>query len=185
MGTISMWNDPLIVAANGLNGQYLPNKPIMVVARSGSTDANGIFLRFLALNSPAFQKMYTYGGGGKYYRAFNFATLQAAGRLILVTQNTHVDSQVIAGDGTFGYFLQTYKPTSNIASFCADAVCATPVVNPADNGKSIQLCRLDTKTVYNPSPQVFSYDLMISSTPGCYPVVGSVDLSIYGYQVRV
>jgi hypothetical protein len=181
-GAISMWNDPLIVAANGANGQYLPNKPIMVVARSGSTDANGIFLRFLALNSPSFQAMYASGGGGKYYRSFNFAALQAAGRLIMVTQNTYVDSQVIAMDGAFGYFLQTYTPTSNIASYCADPVCATAVVNPADNGRSIQLCELDYSTVYNPSPSVFSYDLMVSTTPGCYPIAGSVDMSIYGYQ---
>ena len=57
-GTIVYWNDPLLVTANYPNGQYLPNKVIVVVGRVGSTDANAIFLRYLALKSTTFAQQY-------------------------------------------------------------------------------------------------------------------------------
>ena len=46
-------------------------------------------------------------------------------------------------------------------------------------------CQRDQKTVINqvtPASTIYSYDMMISSSPGCYPIVGSVDLSIYLYN---
>ena len=61
-GTIVYWNDPLLVNANYPNGQYLPNKVIVVVGRVGSTDANGIFLRYLALKSTVFAQQYAAAG---------------------------------------------------------------------------------------------------------------------------
>ena len=177
-GTISMWNDPLLIAANAPNGQYLPRTPITVVARTGGSDANNIFLRYLALSSVTFRQQFAANGGGAHYSSYNFAPLQAKGRLVGVTENLFVDNVIIANDGTFGYFLQTSTPTANIASFCADDRCATPIVRPNDNGASIMLCMNDPKTIVNPDSHLYSYDLMVSSTPGCYPIVGSVDLSI-------
>jgi len=185
-GTIKMWSDPLLVAANAANGKFLPNTTITVVARSGSTDANAVFLRFLALNSPTFASQYAATMDpllNPNYRTYNFPALQAAGRLVLVTQNLFVDNQVIAQDGTFGYYLHTTTPSSLVAWYCADTdrTCASPI-NPIDNGQSIATCMQDVSTVVNPSKRIYSYDLMTSKAPGCYPIVGTVDLSLYARQ---
>ena len=141
-GAITSWNDPLLIAANFPNGQYLPNKPIIVIGRTGSTDANAIFLRYLALRSTTFMSQYTAATKGNislsstYYRSFSFPALRASGRFIPASQNLFVDNQVLALDGTFGYYLQTTTPNSKVAWFCNDAQCFKPI-NPSDGGLSL------------------------------------------------
>ena len=117
-----------------------------------------------------------YTGGDKYYRTYTFAQLQQANRFITAANNLFVDNHVIALDGTFGYYLQTTTPTANVAWFCADSSCISQPINPADNGRSIANCQNDVKTIVNPSSLLYSYDLMISSSSGCYPIVGTVDM---------
>ena len=141
-GVITSWNDPSLIAANFPNGQYLPNKPIIVIGRSGSTDANAIFLRYLALRSTTFASQYTAAMNGNtslsstYYRSFTFPALRATGRFISASQNLFVDNQVLAVDGTFGYYLQTTTPNSKVAWFCSDPQCIKPI-NPSDGGLSL------------------------------------------------
>ena len=142
IGVITSWNDPSLIAANFPNGQYLPNKPIIVIGRSGSTDANAIFLRYLALHSTTFASQYTAAMNGNtslsstYYRSFTFPALRATGRFISASQNLFVDNQVLAVDGTFGYYLQTTTPNSKVAWFCSDPQCIKPI-NPSDGGLSL------------------------------------------------
>lgn len=141
-GVITSWNDPLLIAANFPNGQYLPNKPIIVIGRTGSTDANAIFLRYLALRSTTFATQYMEAMNGNaslsstYYRSFTFPALRASGRFISASQNLFVDNQVLAVDGTFGYYLQTTTPSSKVAWFCNDPQCIKPI-NPSDGGLSL------------------------------------------------
>ena len=119
---------------------------------------------------------YNHAGGDKYYRTYTFPQLQQANRLITAANNLFVDNNIIALDGTFGYYLQTTTPTANVAWFCSDDSCISPSINPADNGHSIAKCQNDANTIVNPSRLLYSYDLMVSSSPGCYPIVGTVDM---------
>jgi hypothetical protein len=73
------------------------------------------------------------------------------------------------------YILQVTSPSSNIASYCNDSKCDKVIV-PNDNGYSIGLCQNDASTIINPSSRLYTYDLMTSTTPGCYPIVGTVEI---------
>ena len=181
-GYILYWNDPLIKLANAPYAACLPVSSITVVVRSASSDANSIFLRYLSLNSPNFSSIYTANGGDSDFRQFNFARIIPSTRLKLVTDNGFVDNQVVSQDLTIGYYLHVTPPTSNIALYCADSACASIPIAPNDNGASLSLCQNDASTVINPSANVYSYDLMLSNTVGCYPIVGTIDYSIYQYN---
>jgi hypothetical protein len=54
-GNISVWNDPLIKAANPTTASLLPNQQINVVVRGQATDTNAIILNYLYDTSPTFQ----------------------------------------------------------------------------------------------------------------------------------
>lgn len=113
---------------------------------------------------------------------FYFSTIIPINRLINTVQNTFVDNRVIAMDGTIGYYLHTKSPTANVASYCNDSSCQGSVIFPDDDGRSISLCQQDDNTIVNPSSNIYTYDLMLSTTEGCYPIVGTVDYSIYQFS---
>lgn len=178
-GTIQYWNDTLIQEANAGYSACLPSTLINVVVRSTSTDTNSIFLRYLTLVSPSFRALYAKAGGNEDHRYYNFSSVIPSNRLVQVTDNGFVDNEVVARDFSFGYYLHVTPPTSNVALYCADSRCSDTPIAPNDNGVSISLCQEDIKTIVNPSNTVYSYDLMLSNIKGCYPIVGTVDYSVY------
>jgi hypothetical protein len=54
------------------------------------------------------------------------------------------------------------------------------LLNPSSTS-SLQACLADRNTYYQhpTNPNIVSYDLMISTAPGCYPMVGTIDFSVY------
>ena len=181
-GIIQHWNDTIIKEANAEHSECLPSEPINVVVRSTSSDVNSIFLRYLTLSSPVFRAFYTSSGGDTDHRFFKFSTVIPSSRLVLATDNGVVDNEVVAQDFSIGYYLHVTPPTSNVALFCSDSQCRNTPIVPNDNGMSISLCQNDITTIVNPSENVYSYDLMLSNTKGCYPIVGTVDYSVYTYN---
>ena len=181
-GTIKYWNDSLIQQANSAHSSCLPQSKINVVVRSGSSDSNSIFLRYLTLISPDFQAAYTASGGDSDYRSFDFSTLIPSHRLVQVSSNGYVDNEVVVQDLSIGYYLHVSPPTSNVALYCADSTCTTSPIIPNDMGASISMCQSDSSTIINPTSNVYSYDLMISDAPGCYPIVGTLDYSVYTHN---
>lgn len=175
-GRITVWNDTLIQAANSATKSFLPNIPIVVVVRGLSCDTNSLILRFLTEKSPVFAAAYI-AAGATSMSQFNFSTNIPSSRLILTTSNTRLDSYVAALDGAFGYYLQNAPPASAVASYCYDPTCSQLISDPTMLS-SISVCETDTNTVLNPRPQLYTYDLMSSTAPGCYPIVGTVDYSL-------
>lgn len=182
-GSIIYWNDTLIQNANSGYESCLPYNLITIVAYSVPSDSNSIFIRYLNLISPKFQSLYSASGGDTTYRYFNFSTIIPANRLILINENKFVDNVIIAEDNSIGYYLQVNQPTSNIADYCSDNNCVLPIINPSDNGVSIELCAQDLSTIINPSKLIYTYDLMLSSAAGCYPIVGTIDYVIFNIKV--
>ena len=122
---------------------------------------------------------------GTDYRLVEFASRIDASRLIESTSATLVDSNVDYNDGSIGYYLLADKPTQLIAGLCADARCgmtsstSTPkVVFPTDLN-AIQACMADPSTVVNPSHRLYSYDTLRSKSPGCYPIVATIDYTTF------
>ena len=181
-GIIQHWNDTIIKEANAEHSECLPSEPINVVVRSTTSDINSIFLRYLTLSSQGFRALYSASGGDTDHRLFNFSTVIPSSRLVLATDNGLVDSEVVAQDFSIGYYLHVTPPTSNVAHYCSDSRCRSTPIVPNDNGMSISLCQNDITTIVNPSRNVYSYDLMVSSSKGCYPIVGTVDYSVYTYN---
>jgi len=198
-GTIDKWDNAAIVAANAANvaacsdtgnalyksSNCLPNKLINVAARGDATDVNAVLLRFLTLDSKStdFAKAYTASNKGSYY-AFDFTTTIPSTRLSLQYANDRVDAFVYTYDNSFGYFAlsDVAPPSSTTARFCADNTCTSATsVNPNSNGVAIAACQNDANTVVNPNKYVNTYDLQVSTAAGCYPIVGTVDLTILNY----
>lgn len=177
-GTIVAWNDAKIQEANYAFRLCLPPKLIRLVVHSTPTDENSVFYRYLSLISPAFNQSYYDQGGDGSFQYYNFSSVIPSSRLVTVTANAYTDNVVISQDGTLGFFLHAVVPTSTVASYCADSACNTPVIVPNDNGASVALCQQDPNTVINPSKNTFTYDLMVSTVAGCYPIVGTIDISM-------
>lgn len=177
-GTIAAWNDAKIQEANYASRLCLPPKLIRLVVHSIPTDENSVFYRYLSLISPAFNRSYYDQGGDGSFQYYNFSSVIPSSRLVTVTANAFTDNVVISQDGTLGFFLHAVVPTSTVASYCADSACNTPVIVPNDHGASVALCQLDPNTVINPSKNTFTYDLMVSTAVGCYPIVGTIDISM-------
>ena len=174
-GKISNWNDTQIRAANPNTKNYLPNQIITVVVRSQASDTNELMLRFLTTKSPTFNTSF-YAAGGRQMNQFNFSTLIPSNRLLNAVSNDRVDSLVTTFDGSFGYYLQYSAPASSIASYCKDPTCALGAVSPT-NVASIDACNT-IDTIINPSPLLYTFDMMRSNAVGCYPIVGTVDYSL-------
>jgi ABC-type phosphate transport system substrate-binding protein len=177
-GTIIAWNDAKIQEANYPFRFCLPPKLIHLVVLSTPSDENSVFYRYLSLISPDFNKSYYSQGGDGSFQYYDFSSVIPNSRLTTVTANAYVDNVILSQDATFGFFLHVVVPTSTVASYCADSACNTPVIAPNDYGASVALCQLDPNTVINPSQNTFTYDLMVSTTVGCYPIVGTVDISM-------
>ena len=175
-GKITVWNDTLIQAANPATKSFLPHLPIIVVVRSLPCDTNSLLLRFLREKSAAFAAAYI-AIGATLMSQFNFGAYIPTSRLILTASSTRIDSYVTALDGSFGYYLQNAPPASAVASYCFDPTCSELIADPTVLS-SISVCETDSSTVVNPRQQLFTYDLMSSTAPGCYPIVGTVDYSL-------
>ena len=176
-GKINKWNDTLIQLANPISKSYLPNQIINVVIRSGVSDTNNLMLRFLTSKSKLFNDSYNgINGGINSNGVFNFSAFIPSSRLYNAVSNERVDSLVTTFDGTFGYYLQYTLPGSTVANYCLDPTCSTGAINPT-SVTSISACAT-SDTVINPSSNLYTYDLMLSSAIGCYPIVGTVDYSL-------
>ena len=178
LGNITHWNDSKIQLANNNFKKCLPHLPITLVVRSNPSDTNSILIRYLTRISPEFSSIYDSQGGGTDFQYFNWSSILPKNRLKLVVGNSFSDNEVVAEDLTIGYYLHVTPPTSGVALYCPDETCTT-VIHPNDDGHSIGICQNDINTIINPSSSLYSYDLMISKTVGCYPLVGTVDFSIY------
>ena len=177
-GTITDWDDAKIQEANFEFRSCLPSMMIHLVVLSNPSDENSVFYQYLSRISPDFNNSYYSQGGDGSYQYYNFSSVIPSSRLTTVTANAYVDNVIISQDGTFGFFLHVGTPSSTIASYCADSACNTGVIIPNDYGASVALCQLDPDTVINPSKNIFTYDLMVSKSVGCYPIVGTVDISM-------
>jgi ABC-type phosphate transport system substrate-binding protein len=175
-GKVTLWNDSLIQAANPATKNFLPYMPIYVVVRSLPCDTNSLIFRFLREKSAAFSAAYI-ASGTTSTNQFNFSANIPSSRLILTASSTRVDSYVTALDGSFGYYLQNTPPASPVASYCFDPTCSQLIADPTALS-SISACESDSSTIVNPREQLFTYDLMSSTAPGCYPIVGTVDYSL-------
>ena len=140
--------------------------------------------RYLSIHSSSFASAYP-AAVGTDYRLVDFASRIDASRLIKSTSAYLVDSNVDYYDGSIGYSLLAEKPTQLIAGLCADDTCgmtsstATPkAVFPTDFN-AIQACMADPSTVVNPSPRLYSYDTLRSKSPGCYPIVATIDYTTF------
>jgi 7 transmembrane sweet-taste receptor of 3 GCPR len=175
-GTINVWNDTQIQAANPLTSSYLPYKRINVAVRSTGCDSNSLVLKYLASSSPTFRERFNSAGGVNSSNYFDFSKLLPPDRMLIALSNDRVDSLVSTYDGSFGYYLQNSSPRSPIAHFCSDSTCSTGPVNPTVVA-SILACETPD-TVINPSKYLYTYDLLSSKATGCYPIVGTVDYSL-------
>lgn len=187
-GSITFWNDTKIQEANGEHRAMLPHQRITAVVRSVPSDTNAIFLRFLSLKSAAFASAYGLSAGADF-RYVDFHSRIDLAYLIDAQTSSEIDSAVMYTDGAVGYYLLVNVPNSAVAGFCAESDCTsnssgaspvTGVVFPNDGGVSLERCAEDPSTVVSPSPRLRSYDLMLSTAPGCYPIAGTVDFSMFG-----
>ena len=187
-GKITTWNDSKIQKANPLTSRFLPNQLISVVVRPDVCDTNGLLLRFLRSKSKTFLKEYkrVYNTPqnnvhvdvhGNVTKQFNFSSLIPDSRLKYAWSNDRVDSLITTFDGSFGYYLHFSPPSSSIVNYCNDDNCAGNIINPSLLS-SIISCENDLNTIINPSEEVYTYDLMSSTDIGCYPIVGTIDLSL-------
>ena len=175
-GTITVWNDTLIQAANPLTSQYLPYIRIIVTVRSTASDSNSLILKYLTSSSPTFSKRFNDAGGISDSNNFDFSKLLPSDRMLSALTNDRVDSLVSTYDGSFGYYLKNSSPRSPIANFCSDATCSAGPVDPTELS-SIYACETPD-TIINPSKYLYTYDLLSSKATGCYPIVGTVDYSL-------
>ena len=176
-GTILYWDDPALLAVNGVLGQYLPHERIVVVVRSNPDDVTALFSRYMALQSSHFQQVYSVDPnfGARYFNYTGVLT-----NFVEASSNGHVPILVDFYDNSIGYFFQSDgAPSQVVAQFCQDSSCSSGVINPSDVN-AITVCMDDPNTAYSlPGTNIASYDLMISTAPGCYPIVGTIDFSMF------
>lgn len=176
-GVITFWDDPALLAVNGVLGQYLPHERITVVVRSAADDVTALFSRYMALQSSNFRQVYSVDPNFGL-RYFNYS--QVLTNYVEAVTNGHVPILVNFYDNSIGYYFQSDgTPSQTVAQFCLDSTCSNGVINPSDVN-AITVCMDDVNTVYSlPGANIASYDLMLSTTPGCYPIVGTIDFSMY------
>ena len=195
-GTISTWQDPVIMAANPLipacsatvTTNCFPTNNINVAVRAdpAGTDANAILLRYLNLQGTAtpFAAAYTTSvaaNPSNNIYSFDFtSTAIPATRISKQTANDRMDAFVQTFDMSFGYFVlsEISPPASTVPLFCSNAACPGGPINPNNNGATINVCQSDPATIVKNGKGVNTYDLQVSSATGCYPIVGTVDYTI-------
>ena len=176
LGEIIYWNDSLIQQANLEHKYYLPYQKIIVVCRLNSSDTNQIFTRYLATVSSEFADVYGINRHSDGSKIVNFQLKVPPNRLVYALDNIHVDSSVTFHDGSIGYYLNIDPPVSPIAYFCLDAYCMN-VVTP-NAASSLSACESDPSTRVSLGSDIISYDLMLSNSSNCYPIVGTIDYSV-------
>lgn len=176
-GSITHWDDSLIKAANPSIKDVLPNLLITVVAAPSNYDATHLMMRFLLESSPTFLKRYkNIAGNITDLSSFQFSLLIPQSRLIMSETNPDTDSLVSSIYGSFGYYIHTDVPVSSIARYCKDSVCAAGSINPS-SVDSIRACSTPETIIADHVGNINTYDLMSSTAPACYPIVGTVDYS--------
>lgn len=178
-GTISVWNDTLIQAANPLTSSFLPNIPINVVVRPVPCDANAMLVHYLKKSSSTFKRRYASTNSTADYD-FKYSSLIPSSRLTYATSNSEVDLFTSTMEGSFGYYWLKRKMNtlSAVANFCHDPLCASGAVDPKQEA-SVLACQTNA-TKINPSEYLHTYDFTTSLNAGCYPLIGTVDYSILG-----
>jgi hypothetical protein len=94
------------------------------------------------------------------------------------------DNSVTHFHGSIGYYNMMYSiPNSPVAEFYHDDTFLDGVfidgVYPVDGGEALNACQQDSATFVRPSPYVSTFDLMLSASPACYPIAGTIDFSTY------
>jgi len=195
-GTIQLWNDQVILAANPLlatcptsaTAACLPNSKINVAVRADAagTDANAILLRYLNLQgkttpfAAAFATSVAANPNNNIY-SFDFtSTAIPATQLSKQYANDRMDAFVQTFDNSFGYFVlsEISPPSSTIPLFCATSACTGGAIKPNSNGATSNVCQSDPATIVKDGKGVNTYDLQKSNAAGCYPIVGTVDYTI-------
>ena len=122
---------------------------------------------------------------GSDYRLVDFASRIDATRLVRAASATLVDSTVDYYDGSIGYYLLASPTEQRIAGLCHEPACGMSaassgptVVFPTDP-YAMSSCASDPAAVVNPTPQLFSYDTLLSTVDGCYPIVATVDYTTF------
>lgn len=178
-GTISMWDDALIQAANPLTSSFLPNIPINLVVRPVACDANAMLINYLKKSSSTFKRRYASTNSTADYD-FQYSSMIPSTRLTYASSNSEVDLFTSTVEGSFGYYWLKKKMNtlSSIANFCHDPLCASGAVDPKQEA-SVLACQINA-TIINPSKYLYTYDFTTSVNNECYPLVGTVDYSILG-----
>jgi ABC-type phosphate transport system substrate-binding protein len=171
-GTIKYWNDTAIQTANPHAKSYLPYSRIHVVSRAGANDdTSALFIRYLALNSATFRSKYNLASDpGR--ATVNFASFIDSNYLEQATSNTLLDLAVLIQEGSVGYYLYVTAPTSPIASLCTTTNYSSHVTVKGFGEACVDESTTVTGATYS------SFDLMVSSSPECYPLGGTVDYSV-------
>jgi hypothetical protein len=184
-GTITYWDDQSIKNANGDNAAYLPHKRITVVIRGSGSDATAIYLRYLAKYNASFKATYNVDTD---YPPESLSLNISAHHMKTAYSNDDVDMVVGATDGSIGFFELVRSPTSNISTICYSDYCSsasTILDTQALIYDAVANCSADPATFIDLASQdlnVKSQDLMLSNSPGCYPIAGTIDLAIYQSQ---
>ncbi len=166
-GDIKMWNDPKIIAANGELEALLPALKITVIVRETS-DINGVLHAFLSRQSAAFKAKY--GESIKY-------TFDLSG-VVKVTNNDLMDAAITYYEGSIGFYTLTSIPTSRVANYCPDASTCTEVTKVIPGSAAVSACLSDDDVAVKRGSDVISYDITSSTNKACYPIVGTVDVSV-------
>jgi len=181
VGAIKYWNDTEIKQVNAQTGHLLPHSRIKIVVRFDNCDLNTILSRYLILSnnsySSRFQALYNLSIYGS--SLIDWSKAPADMMLEFVGSNFEVDAVVFHYDNSIGFFSLLDYQNSAIASFCARDDCEKgPVQMFKSNGKPLHACETDPD-INILLPNGFSLDLMMSKSEGCYPIAGTLDLSIY------
>lgn len=207
-GKVKYWNDSSIQAANMEHKMFLPHKRINVVLRGSPSDTNAVLIRYLATVSEAFKTAYDLNSPSSNFRTVNFSRYIEDKYLEGVSTNDEIDAAVTANDGSIGYYLHLTPPNSDIAALCisntpcnvvystntevisesyrssfgGDAGMPILALLPNDRGVSIHACDADPAVNIRAYDNVITHDITLSTARGCYPLVGTVDMTIFRGQ---
>lgn len=102
----------------------------------------------------------------------------------LVDTNNLVDTTVTNFNHAIGYYdvFEDAAPQAPYALYCSSnpGDCSKPQepVDPSSHGDALIACESDERAIVK-GENYFSFDLMSSTAPGCYPIAATIDYSIY------
>lgn len=140
--------------------------------------------RYLSYKSPTFTAAYS-AAIGTDYRIVDFPSRIDSSRLVKATSAPLVDANVDYYDGSIGYYMLADRPTQAIAGLCSDPNCgmtattSTPQVLLPTDLAAVRKCMSDPSTIVNPTARLSSYDSLQSTSPGCYPIVATIDFTTF------